>query len=268
MITVLPEGGLCNRMRVVASSLILAKASCQPMRVLWHCTPDFNARFDNLFATAGLPFTVHECRAMSRIGRGGFRLREYWAYISGSYVLGERETEPGKFNLQEKLGEIGGSDVFVRTNSRLVYEPDMYKVFVPHGKAASMINGLRTSLADCVGVHVRRTDNTQALRESSLDRFVALMALEVELNPATRFFLATDDPEVTSLLREAFGDRILEYRKRAYSRKEPDAIVDAVVDLFSLGNCRKLIGSYWSSFTDTASELNGIECVIARSAPN
>lgn len=268
MITVLPEGGLCNRMRVVASAWLLAKASAQPMRVLWHRTPDFNARFDSIFSTAEIPFDVLERSAMTRIGRGGFRLREYWARVSGNYVLGECETAPGKFQMEHALKAIDGRDVFVHTNSRLAFDPEMYKLFVPAAEAAEFIENLRANVANSVGVHVRRTDNTQALRESTLEQFIALMKVEVESNPKTQFFLATDDPEVTTTLQANFADRVQEYKKRAYSRNDPLAIVDAVVDLFALGNCRKLIGSYWSSFTDTAAELNGIECVIARSSEN
>ena len=45
----------------------------------------------------------------------------------------------------------------------------------------------------------------------------------------------------------------------ATHRDEPAAIADAVADLYALSGCSKIIGSYWSSFTDTAAELRGIE---------
>ena len=38
----------------------------------------------------------------------------------------------------------------------------------------------------------------------------------------------------------------------------------AVVDLFVLSKTRRLIGSYWSSFTDTAAELGNLPLTIAR----
>lgn len=266
MITVLPEGGLCNRMRVVASAWLLAQATGQPMRVLWYRTPDFNARFDSIFTTNGLPFVVLERTAICRVSRGGFRLREYFARLFGDYVLGKKETRPDTFCMESVAEAIGGRDVFVRTNSRLAYTENMYKLFVPIGEAAEIIEKFRGTVVDCIGVHVRRTDNTHALRESTLEKFITLMNLEVEANAETRFFLATDDSEVSTVLQGVFGDRVQEYKKRAYSRNDPSAIIDAVVDLFLLSNCRKLIGSYWSSFTDTAAELNNIECVIARSS--
>ena len=38
---------------------------------------------------------------------------------------------------------------------------------------------------------------------------------------------------------------------------------DALIDLWCLAASRKIIGSYWSSFTDTAADMGGIEKVIA-----
>ena len=38
---------------------------------------------------------------------------------------------------------------------------------------------------------------------------------------------------------------------------------DALLDLYCLAAAKKLIGSYWSSFTDIAADMKGIEKVIA-----
>jgi hypothetical protein len=37
---------------------------------------------------------------------------------------------------------------------------------------------------------------------------------------------------------------------------------DAVVDLYCLAGCRKLLGSYYSTFTDTAAAIHGIPLEI------
>ena len=51
---------------------------------------------------------------------------------------------------------------------------------------------------------------------------------------------------------------------RNFIHNDPRGIQDAVIDLYSLANCRKLIGSYWSSFSEVAAQLRGIELVIAK----
>lgn len=267
MITVLPEGGLCNRMRVVASAQLLAEALGQPMRVLWYRTPDFNARFDAIFDMANLPFAVVEGDAMSRLQRGLFRIREQVARIGGALVLGPKETRPGHFNWEAALRTSPKQDVFVRTNSRLKKAAGMYNLFRPSGEAAEILERLGPQLRRSIGVHIRGTDNEKAKAESTLDRFITLMREAAEDSPDAIFFLATDEPQARDRLLSLFGEKVWEYPKRAYSRNDPTAITDAVVDLYALGWCQRLIGSYWSSFTDTAAELNDIDCTIARSLP-
>jgi hypothetical protein len=264
MITVVPEGGLCNRLRVLASAAVLAQACGQRMRVLWYRTPDFNSRFDALFALADLPFDVLERDAMGKPAKVFARLHELSATLAGARRLGPRETDPGSFDFEAMTHELRRGNVFIRSNSRLVSRPGMFRPFVAVGDAAERIATLRVRLAGSVGVHVRRTDNGKAAATSTLERFIELMRDELTLQGDIEFFVATDEPEVMTTLRQEFGERVWEYRKRAYARSDPTALVDAVVDLYGLGSCRKLIGSHWSSFTDTAAALNGIECVIAR----
>lgn len=264
MITVQPQGGLCNRLRVVASSGLLAQAAGQAMRVLWNQAPDFNARFDALFETDRLPFEVSEYRCLSLPGRALVRARGPWAKLRGAVLLGERETTPGVFDLRAAAAQLRGRDVFVHTNSRLAFQPGMFDVFRPRGEAAARLQPLLERLQRSVGVHVRRTDNTRAAAVSTLARFIELMRAEQAAAPDTEFFVATDDPQVLAELRQHFGSDVWEYTKRAYARSEPAAIVDALVDLQALAHCRKLIGSHWSSFTDTAAEWRGIPLVIAR----
>jgi len=262
VITVLPEGGLCNRLRVVASSWLLAQRADQPLTVLWNRAPDFNARFDALFETQGLPFAVREGATMNRPLRALARSREWWARLLGVRVLGEAATEPGRFDLERELPALRGRDVFVHTNSRLAFAPGMFDLFRPTGEAAARLQPLRERLAHSVGVHVRRTDNTKAAAVSTLAHFVERMRAAQE--PGLSFFVATDEPQVLRELQAQFGDAVWEYPKRAYARDDPQAIVDALVDLTALAACRRLIGSYWSSFTDTAAEWRGIPLVIAR----
>jgi hypothetical protein len=266
VITVMPEGGLCNRMRVIASAWLVAKAAGQPMRVLWYRTSDFNARFDALFDTTGLPFRVIERRAMSRLVLALAHTRTWWARLSGAVVLGVRDTEPGSFDLAQTLARLRRRDVLIRSNSRLAFHRDMFDVFKPIGETARRVALMRERLAHSVGVHVRRTDNAKAREVSTLERFIALMRDEQHRAPDAEFFVATDEPAALQGLRQAFGDRIWEHPKRAYARDDPAALADALVDLYALAGCRKLIGSYWSSFTDTAAELRGIELIIAREA--
>ena len=49
MVIIQPSGGLCNRMRVINSSLELAKRKGAKLLVLWYCADELNAPFESLF---------------------------------------------------------------------------------------------------------------------------------------------------------------------------------------------------------------------------
>jgi hypothetical protein len=111
--------------------------------------------------------------------------------------------------------------------------------------------------ANTVGVHVRRTDNDEAIRSSTLDGFVQKMSEFVKKETNICFFLATDDPLVEQELVKKFGDRIITFQKSALSRNSIQGIQDALVDIIMLSRTRELIGSHWSSFTEYASLFSG-----------
>jgi hypothetical protein len=262
MITAIPEGGLCNRMRAMASAIIVARRAKVPLKVLWYRTPDFNCRFEALFSTAGIYCHLEERQAMSRLTRGAFRIREACLRIVGTKVYVPKDV--GKdFDADQLVLAAAHHEIYVRTYSRLVTEAGMYGCFRPVGVPAKQLTGLLQTVQGAVGVHIRRTDNVKATARSRLADFLQLMEAEVESDPNVTFFVASDSPDAVAELNTRFGQRIFVYQKRAYRRDDPAAIEDAVVDLFCLSHCRKLIGSYWSSFTDTAHELSGIDYVIA-----
>lgn len=86
---------------------------------------------------------------------------------------------------------------------------------------------------------------------------------EIERDSDTRFFVATDAPEEEALLHQEFPGRIISHAKASLSRNDPRGIKDALIDLYCLAHCRKLIGSHLSSFTEVAANIRGIDCIIA-----
>ena len=89
------------------------------------------------------------------------------------------------------------------------------------------------------------------------------MKQELEADPATMFYLATDDMEEEKRLREAFPGRILSNENRCLRRDSIDGMHDALLDLYCLASTRKIIGSFFSSFTDIAADMHHIPKVIA-----
>ena len=80
---------------------------------------------------------------------------------------------------------------------------------------------------------------------------------------STMFYLATDDMAEEAELRKAFPGRILSNQERCLRRDSREGMQDALLDLYSLAATRKIIGSYFSSFTDIAADMRKIPLVIA-----
>lgn len=135
--------------------------------------------------------------------------------------------------------------------------------FPPSGFRNGSTTSLPASVLPGVGVHIRRTDNQPAIGKSSTDAFIRSMKQELEADPATMFYLATDDMEEEKRLREAFPGRILSNENRCLRRDSIDGMHDALLDLYCLASTRKIIGSFFSSFTDIAADMHHIPKVIA-----
>ena len=113
-------------------------------------------------------------------------------------------------------------------------------------------------------MHIRRIENEQSVIYSPLERFVECMKEEINRDNNIKFFISTDDYQVEEYLRNLFPHRIITHNKKSLSRNSSRGVQDALIDLYCLSNCSKLIGSYWSSFTDTAWQINGIDQITIR----
>lgn len=112
------------------------------------------------------------------------------------------------------------------------------------------------------GIHIRRTDATEAIINSPVEFFIQYMERHLEDDPSAGFFLATDDIEVEEAMREKFGRCLLVNEGKTFGRDSKDGMEDALVDLLSLSKCNRIAGSYSSSFSETAARFGGIPLSI------
>lgn len=268
MIHLTPEGGLCNRMRAIASVWHLAQDAERPLTVHWLLSDELNCSFEQLFDTRGLGFKLAEREATGAKGK----------LLKLSRSLSERLTQlrnPQSFVGPEESAKKSHDKVWLsawargpaprmRTHSKVLDVPGMFRIFQPHPDLQRTIDSYKVRLDRSIGVHIRRTDNLKSAQFSSLSSFKRLMDAELGEHPETSFFVATDSFETFADLRDTYGDRVFQHTKTSIQRNDPRAIHDAVIDLYCLASCRKLIGSYWSSFSDTAWEIHGIDHHIVR----
>jgi hypothetical protein len=83
------------------------------------------------------------------------------------------------------------------------------------------------------------------------------MHAQIKIEPASTFYLATDDPEVKNTFRREFGARLYSGDIRM-ARTTKEGMQDALVELYTLSGTSQILGSYWSSYSKVAAELGGI----------
>ena len=256
MLILAPIGGLCNRMRAINSALVLAQKRGEPLKVIWNVNPELGCPFEELFQPTD-----------------AFRLRNIhskWDPVKLAYQLTCRNI--GNEDIRGNRDENGLLEsyynalpkrLYIATEEHFFKNSD-YSPFKPSGEIRQKADRLLSSTAGRkVGVHIRRTDNRPAISGSSTDAFVQAMEKEIQAFEDTVFYLATDDLSEEAALRERFGSRILSNEGRDLSRDTVSGIRDALLDLICLSETEKIIGSYFSSFTDIAADMHQIPKLIA-----
>lgn len=114
------------------------------------------------------------------------------------------------------------------------------------------------------GVHIRRTDHAEAIKNSPVELFIDKIREVLESGDMETVFLATDDEQVERLLLGLFGDRIIFNPAKKFSRSDEKGMKDSLVDMLALSKCRRIYGSYGSTFSRIAAYLGDRELVILR----
>ena len=256
MLILTPIGGLCNRMRAINSALTLAERRGEKLKVIWNVSPELGCPFEELF----LPTDAFTLR----------NIHSPWDPVKLFYQFTSRRI--GNEEIRSNRDENGLPDSFVNSLPPRLYiateehffKSRGYSAFVPAPDIRLRADEiLHSRPGRKVGVHIRRTDNRPAISGSSTDAFVQAMDAQLQSNPDTVFYLATDDMTEEAALRARFPDRILSNEGRDLSRDSISGIRDALLDLICLSETDMIIGSYFSSFTDIAADMRGIPKIIA-----
>lgn len=107
------------------------------------------------------------------------------------------------------------------------------------------------------GVHIRRGDNEVSKAQSPTIGFIEKLKEMMSMDEHIHFYLSTDDKGEAKILKKLVGDN-LHYFPAGQSRDKPKDIESALVDLLVLSKSERILGSYWSSFSEIAAEYGGV----------
>lgn len=250
MIYLKPMYGLCNRLRVIASAVQLAKARGDTLCVLWAKGPGMLDRATPLFdmqSQFGFEFVdVVDCGHDAVLSQ--FKLDNPNWY-------GIQSFRNSKADVVKRIQNASsGTDVFIETCDAFMNELD-YSWIHPSAEVFRRVNETRRCLeGEYIGVHIRRTDNLLSRIYSPLYLFDAVIDRELHCHEDGRIFLATDDDETKNYLVARHGSSIVT-RMGLAPRHADEGVLDGFVDLLLLSESTKLFGSRGSSFSVVAAQI-------------
>lgn len=142
---------------------------------------------------------------------------------------------------------------------------EMWNSMIINPEIEAQVNNITSQFSvNTIGVHIRRTDNKYSIESSPTHLFIEEMEKELEINPESRFYLATDSYEEKNKIQEFFCDKVISLQNIEMKRNTPKGIIDAFVEINALSKTTKIFASAYSSFSELAALLSGIECVIIK----
>ena len=270
-LTLIPVGGLANRMKAIDAAVALARDTGAELHVLWFKDRGLNCRFDELFAPLALPgVTLKEASFLDlwlydRPRKKNFRIPRLFQKLRfDDCIYEERATRLfyDAFDFRTWVGR--GRRLYLASCVYFYPQPSthLFKIFRPLPALQARIDKAELG-SHAIGIHIRRTDNIASIRQSPTELFVQRMRQEIAADDAVRFYLASDSEEDKALLKREFGERIITSPRKA-DRNSVAGMQDALVELYTLSRTRRILGSMQSSYSETAAQISGIACELLK----
>lgn len=265
-----PVGGLANRMRAIDSAYNMTIDNESILDVFWIKDKGLNCDYSSIFNPRSF---IHDSKGriinlLFYLNRKLRVCRIMNSYLDKSHLLRIFTEEDYNSLAAYATNKKNRHRVIIIKSFSAFYPCNEFnqKIFIPKPEIEELIKSETDQFKNStVGVHIRRGDNIDSIINSPLELFEEKMAKELEGSPDTNFYIASDDCGIKEYFENSFKwkERII-IPKGEISRNTKDGIIQAVVELFALSRTRKIIGSYWSSYSEMASLLGNIELDVVK----
>lgn len=274
MIYVYPIEGLANRLRVVASAIVLSKKMDKKLIVIWKRNASLNASFYTLFKKNDAFKLVQHNFLFDIVFYNGSN--NFYSFISNlfkwllqiDFVLDDLFISKYIWKINDLNYSFSVLQNYNKKNLAIKTCHDFENVKLglnylnPSNTILEYFNKVRTP-ENMIGIHIRRSDNLVSIRYSPLSLFLEKIDFEISINPAVKFYLSTDDSNIGNTLCKKYPNNIL-FNNKILDRNSELGIIDAYLDMLYLATTVKIYGSYFSSFSEIASKLGNVELEILK----
>jgi hypothetical protein len=244
-----PRLGLANRMRALASGMWMAERLALRLVLSWEDDAGLACPFQALFSNV----LDRDARAL-----GG---------LSTAPLRDPRFVDPDLRDDHDVV-EIASCQPFSHDPAVEAYSDEFWTAVRPYLLALTPVEEVQRRVAalaasfedTTLGVHVRW--DGQHFKYTTAEMFFPEIDAILEREPATRIFLASDSPAAIERFRERYRGAVLTLdgpgRPGPRRRDDVAALRDALADLLLLLRTRRLLGTFYSSFTELAGVLGAI----------
>lgn len=269
-IKIIPTGGLCNRLRAIATTIAIAKHYKCSLSIYWNNCIGLKANFADLFEPIHIEkvHLIENTQWLYHInGTKDYLLRKWFLRLGNEQVVFNHSIYT-QGDIYQKLKSHYKGNLLLISCYPMCTDYQIQNIFVPKRELQLRIDQITSIFSKhIIGVHIRRTDNIASINSSPTDVFVHLMQLEIEKEDTVKFYVASDDKEVKKELQDKFPGRVITLMDDT-SRGSIEGMKFAVVDLFCLSKTKKILGSVASSYSQIAAEIGGIKIEYAKCNEN
>jgi hypothetical protein len=257
---IVPIGGLCNRMRAMASGVRMSEKLGGTCTIYWAKKPECLAGFEELFQPLQSPNMV--VRSLRPLQMHLAVSRKKNLYFPG--IIRNKKYDTQLIWKKEQLDEsvfqqIKGEKIFILSGYSLTAHYPLHELFKPLPELNDRIQAISQQFSpNTIGIHIRRGDNQQSIQHHPSSDYFRFMDAELNQCPDALFYLATDSESLKNQMQKRYGKNLL-CMEGQLRRDSLQGMKDAVVDLWCLSATSRIIGSYFSSYSDLAAEMGRIK---------
>jgi hypothetical protein len=257
MLELMPCAGLANRMRAIASAAAAAELLERGLRIGWKVDPGIQtAAFRDLFDATALPPWI----GIVELGRN-------------PGLWNEAPEANSETDWELFLAANAASPVITFKSWAAFFEPNTVawlrhlRSLRPAATISAAVDDILSSVPEgtpLVGIHIRRTDHRRSIIHSPSYIFWQAMRAALATDPATMFYIASDDERERATAKNYFGAKVICGPATLPGRSTVEGCQGALVDLLCLSRCDRILGSTGSSFSEIAAAYGGCPLEVLR----
>ncbi len=239
-------------------------------RILWKHDDGISCDFSDLFEQNDKVKLLSEKRsleileAMDNYNRILFRLKN-WVTKDFKLVRDGRRVQSNHVLTPKVIWASTYSTICVHSWSEFGLNQEYFSFLEPVGSVSKEIDRIDTHhrLDQCIGIHIRGTDNALSKANSPPFIFENVISDLIKKDGKSKFYLVTDEPLLGTRLSELFKPNLIFY-PRPQNRNTIEGVQGALIDLYCLSRTKRVLGSYYSSFSRVASEIGKKQLDVIR----